>query len=417
MTSPHAVPDSLSGPRTPRSRPGVRHDASGAALVHVRDRRLHLEIELLLTADEELAVETMRRLLERARHITARDALDVGEERARLDRLLDRDDRGARRVLRDHAGGAELGGLLGLREHPRDGHPVEEDLGARFDDGLGVAVGRGRAWEERLVAPARAGVVLAGHVVDRQHLHDARHLHRGRDVEAIEPRVRVRRHDRPRREHARHARREVIGVERGSGDVVLRALVRDRAAHDPTIVHAAHRSGSSRGAGVVSARRLSSRARAHVGEMMSVARIPFTPDDESAIRTLTGTMLFLLVINFIFGGLGLLGGCLVGFGVVGTMAIHPLAGIGTLIMALAMLLYALGMLGQGALLVQVRRSLDQMLRTDSQDQSLMSDAFAKLRLFFGLEAVLFLVAIMLTFGSALTQAFGAMMPGQLGGGF
>ena len=34
------------------------------------------------------------------------------------------------------------------------------------------------------------------------------------------------------------------------------------------------------------------------------ARIPFTPDDEGAIRTLMGTMLFLMVVNFAFGGLG-----------------------------------------------------------------------------------------------------------------
>lgn len=150
---------------------------------------------------------------------------------------------------------------------------------------------------------------------------------------------------------------------------------------------------------------------------MSVARIPFTPDDESAIRTLTGTMLFLLVINFVMGGLALLGGCLTFVGVPSQLAVHPMAGVGAVMTAFAVLLYGAGMLGQGALLVMIRRSLDQLVRTDSQDQALMGDAFAKLRLFFGLEAVLFLVGMMLTCGGTLTQAFGPMMPAQLGGGF
>ena len=41
---------------------------------------------------------------------------------------------------------------------------------------------------------------------------------------------------------------------------------------------------------------------------------------------------------------------------------------------------------------QIRRSLELLVGTDSQDQALMSDAFAKLRLFFGLEALLNILA-------------------------
>lgn len=151
---------------------------------------------------------------------------------------------------------------------------------------------------------------------------------------------------------------------------------------------------------------------------MTAARIPFTPDDESAIRTLVGTMLFLLVVNFIFGGLGILGGCLSFLGVPQQMAMHPMAGVGALLTALFTLLYCAGMVGQGALLFQTRRSLEQVVTTDTQDQALLADAFAKLRLFFLLEAVLFFVLMGLQCGGFLTQAFGPMaqLQQQFGGG-
>ena len=151
---------------------------------------------------------------------------------------------------------------------------------------------------------------------------------------------------------------------------------------------------------------------------MSAARIPFTSDDESAIRTLVGTMLFLLIVNFVFGGLGILGGCMSFLGVPAQMTMHPLAGVGALLTALMILLSCAGMIGQGALLLQTRRSLEQVVTTDTQDQALLADAFAKLRLFFLLEAVLFLVAMGLQCGGFLTQAFGPMAQmQQLGGAF
>ena len=152
---------------------------------------------------------------------------------------------------------------------------------------------------------------------------------------------------------------------------------------------------------------------------MTAARIPFSPDDESAIRTLAGTMMFLLVVNFIFGGLGVLGGCLSFLGVPAQMSMHPMAGVGALITALMILLYCAGMIGQAALLFQTRQALEQVVTTDTQDQALLASAFAKLRLFFLLEAVLFFVAMTMQCGGFLTQAFApaAMMPGQFGGGF
>ncbi|UJR85331.1 hypothetical protein [Sandaracinus amylolyticus] len=152
---------------------------------------------------------------------------------------------------------------------------------------------------------------------------------------------------------------------------------------------------------------------------MTAARIPFTPADESAIRTLVGTMLFLLVVNFVFGALGLLGGCLSFAGVPAQAQFHPMAAVGAAITALTILLYGAGMIGQGALLVQVRRALEQVVTTDTQDQALLATAFARLRLFFLLEAVLFFVMMGMQCGGFLTQAFGPatpMMPGAMGGG-
>lgn len=144
---------------------------------------------------------------------------------------------------------------------------------------------------------------------------------------------------------------------------------------------------------------------------MTTARIPFTPADESAIRTLVGTMLFLMVVNFAVGGLGLLGGCLSFLAVPEQLAQHPGAGIGALLTATCTFLYCAGMVGQGALLLQTRSALEQVVTTDTRDQALLEEAFAKLRLFFALEAVLFLISMGLQCGGFLTQAFGLV--GQL----
>jgi hypothetical protein len=150
---------------------------------------------------------------------------------------------------------------------------------------------------------------------------------------------------------------------------------------------------------------------------MTTARIPFSSDDESAIRMLVGTMLFLLVVNFVFGGLGLLAGCLSFLGVPGRMMLHPMAGVATVVTALSMVLYCVGMIGQGVLLVQARRALELVVTTDSQDQALLGEVFAKLRLFFGLEAVMFLLSMALQCGGFLTQAFGPVAQlQQLAGG-
>lgn len=149
---------------------------------------------------------------------------------------------------------------------------------------------------------------------------------------------------------------------------------------------------------------------------MSTARIPFSSDDENAIRMLVATMLFLLVVNFLVGGLGLLGGCISFVGVPARMALHPMAGVASIVTATCTFLYCAGMIGQGALLLQTRSALERVVTTDTHDQQLLGEAFAKLRLFFGLEALMFLLSLGLQCGGFLTQAFGPIQQiQQLGG--
>ena len=151
---------------------------------------------------------------------------------------------------------------------------------------------------------------------------------------------------------------------------------------------------------------------------MTVARIPFTADDEGAIRQLTGAMMFLLVVNFLFGALMLLGGCLAFAGVPMNFQAHPAAGAGAVLTALAMAVYALGMIGQGAILVQARQALAAVVDTDTSDQLHLSLAFSRLKMFFLLEAVMFLMLMGMSCGGMLTQAFGpaqAAMQGFGGG--
>ncbi|MFK7988638.1 MAG: hypothetical protein AB8I08_21640 [Sandaracinaceae bacterium] len=142
-------------------------------------------------------------------------------------------------------------------------------------------------------------------------------------------------------------------------------------------------------------------------------RIPFTPDDESAIGMLSGSMMFLLVINLLFGGLGLLGGCCSFFGIPGRAVIHPMLGVAAAINGVGVSLFCAGMVAQGALLFQIYKALTAVVATDDQDQALFSDVFKKLKFYFMLEAALFLVSMLVQCGAFLTQIFGPV--GQIMG--
>jgi hypothetical protein len=94
----HARDDLLRFRRMLRRR--VHRHAAG--FVEPGDRGVRLEIEVLLAADGELAVETERALLD-GRHVAARQAQRVGQKAAGLDRLRDAENGRTRFVGGDHA--------------------------------------------------------------------------------------------------------------------------------------------------------------------------------------------------------------------------------------------------------------------------------------------------------------------------
>lgn len=148
---------------------------------------------------------------------------------------------------------------------------------------------------------------------------------------------------------------------------------------------------------------------------MSVARIPFTPADEDAIRMLAGTALFLTVMHFVVGALGLLGSCGGAIGVPTAFAFSALGGLASMGTAFCLLLWSAGMIAQAVLLIQLRTSLTAIVETDTGDQAHMADAFAKLKLFFLVEALLFAVGMGLTLFVSMSQVFGPQVPTALQG--
>ena len=177
--------------------------------VDVRERRVRLEVEVLLSADLDDALEDVRRRRERGLGIAAADRAGGALERARLDRLGHGDDRRERLVLDAHGGGTEPGGLVRSRRAPTRGR-------AR-----GTSPRSGKSGSSCLT-PAS---LTPRHVVGGEHPHDAGHLERRRDVERHEG-VRLLRLHRPRREHAAVARRRGRRCTRGARGVQRGALVR-----------------------------------------------------------------------------------------------------------------------------------------------------------------------------------------------
>ena len=182
--------------------------------VDVRERRVRLEVEVLLAADLGNAFEDVRRGGERGLGVASTDRARDALERFRLDRLGHGDDRGQRLVLHAHRGRAEACRVIRLGEHPRERVPVEHRL----------------AREERLVV-LDPGVVEARHVGGGEHAHDAGHAEGVSRVDGHQ-RVRVLGLHGPRSEHAVTARGDVVGVHRGSRYVQGSALVRDARADD-----------------------------------------------------------------------------------------------------------------------------------------------------------------------------------------
>ena len=194
-------------------------------LVDVRQRRVRLEVEVLLTRERELAAEDVRAGGERG----VEGAVDVAAAHGRLptlegvggDRLGDGDDRGQRLDVDDDGGRPEPGRLERLGEHPRHRVPDVHHL-----------VG-----EQRFVA-LDPGVVDARHVGRREHAHDTGHREGGRDVESGDEAVGDRGLHGVGVQRTRDAGPQVVGVERLPRDVQGRGLVRhaepdDRALRTP----------------------------------------------------------------------------------------------------------------------------------------------------------------------------------------
>jgi hypothetical protein len=153
---------------------------------------------------------------------------------------------------------------------------------------------------------------------------------------------------------------------------------------------------------------------------MSIARIPFTPADESAIRQLSRAMLILLIMQIAIGGLGCVGGIvsLLGVWFIASAAFQGGVGVGDALSGVGAAVFpalmAACLVGQGALLLPVRRSLTAVVATDTHDQQHLADAFAKLRLFFALEVLIAVFGVFTSALLAVQSIFMRTVPGFAG---
>jgi len=148
---------------------------------------------------------------------------------------------------------------------------------------------------------------------------------------------------------------------------------------------------------------------------MSVARIPFTTEEESMISTLNGWMLFLAIVHFIGAAFFLLCGCfamLPAFAVIGN---NPLGGVAYTLQMFTLPILGALMLAEGVFALQARGALDAMISSDSADQQHLSTAFAKLKLFFMLELGWFAVSAIGGVFGLLVSVFAPEMVGQTPG--
>lgn len=130
---------------------------------------------------------------------------------ARRDRVLQRDQGGLFVKLHLDGRRTEPGRLQGLAEHPGDRVAVEHDL-----------VG-----EQRFVV-LHPGIVDAGHVGTGQHADHTGHGERGLGAQRGDPAVGLHDLHRVGVQYVLGAMDQVVGVERGAGDVQDCALVRHR---------------------------------------------------------------------------------------------------------------------------------------------------------------------------------------------
>ena len=137
---------------------GRRVDGDEAGLVDPRERRLRLEIEMLLTADPQFAFDAQRTRLD-DRRVAVRDREGLVEEAACVNRLLDRQNGRQRLEFDDDPFGAEPRGFDRVAQHPRNRLVIEQHFGRK----------------KRLIVTVRAAVAFAGHVALGEHGDDSGH--------------------------------------------------------------------------------------------------------------------------------------------------------------------------------------------------------------------------------------------------
>ena len=176
---------------------------------------LALEIELLLAADGELALQSMRRAGNRPRRITAREVQGRRDERLPTLGLLRSEH--SRQLLVAHLRLARgtSGGIIRFRDHG------EYRLADILHDPLG---------KDRVVVGDGAAVVLSRDVLRRQHRHHAWRVMHGGEVDGPDHRVRMRRQSQGGMQRTRQLR-DVIDIGRLARHVQVCRFVRMRHMH------------------------------------------------------------------------------------------------------------------------------------------------------------------------------------------
>jgi hypothetical protein len=170
---------------------------------------------MLLTGEGELAAEDVRGSGKTSIGVASRHRRLCTLEAPRGDRLGNGENRRQRVVVDLHRQGAQPRGLESLGEYPAHCVPVEADL----------------TREERLVMLG-AGVVHSGHVVRREHADDPLDLQRRVGAQRGHPCVGDRDLHGIGMQDVAQTVDEIVGVQRLTGHVQARTLVRQGLADD-----------------------------------------------------------------------------------------------------------------------------------------------------------------------------------------
>ena len=146
---------------------------------------------------------------------------------------------------------------------------------------------------------------------------------------------------------------------------------------------------------------------------MSLARIPFTQEDEGIIRSLGGWMLFIAILHFIGGGLFGICGCCGAFGAVAQLATLGLSGIVLMLQVLLLVLLSAAWIGQGVLMVQARTAFRGVADTDHADQQFLAEAFKKMKSVFMVEVILGILYLVLNIVTLVNNLVSDVNPAMM----